>query len=330
MRLESVENIAVLGTGTMAPGIVQLCAQSGYSVSMWGRTDVSLQRGFNRLKSNFQALRENKLIKEGDEELISSRVKGIKSLEEAVGDADFVIESVAEELTLKKQIFATLDKICDKDTILATNTSGLSVTAIGSATSRPEKVIITHFWNPPHLIPLVEIVRGEKTSEETVNVAMQLMTGIGKTPVLVQKEVPGLIGNRLQFALLREALLLVEQGIASVEDVDTAVKMSFGRRLSTTGPLESADLGGLDTFLAVSEYLLKDLCNSSQPSSLLVDAVKKGWLGIKTGRGFYEWTPEAISEITKSREKELVRFLKKDRATPHFVEIKPGSAKEVG
>ncbi|MBL7119828.1 MAG: 3-hydroxyacyl-CoA dehydrogenase family protein [Dehalococcoidia bacterium] len=316
MRLENIENIAVLGTGTMAPGIAQLCAQSGYSVSMWGRTDASLQRGFNRLKSNLRTFRDNGLIAEGDDELIFSRVKGVTSLQEAVRDADFVIESVAEELTLKREIFAALDGICRQDAILSTNTSGLSITAIASTSSRPEKAIVTHFWNPPHLIPLVEIGRGQKTSQETVDVTTQLMTKIGKTPVVVQKEAPGFIGNRLQFALLREALYIVEQGIASMEDVDTAVKMSFGRRLPVTGPLETADLGGVDTFLAVSEYLMKDLCSSSQPSSLLVDAVKKGRLGIKSGTGLYEWSPESISQIAKAREEELIRFLRQDRAKP--------------
>ena len=316
MRLENIENIAVLGTGTMAPGIAQLCAQSGYRVSMWGRTDASLQRGFNRLQSNLRTFRDNGLIAEGDDELIFSRVKGATSLEEAVRDAHFVIESVAEELSLKREIFAALDGICQKDAILSTNTSGLSITAIASTSSRPEKTIVTHFWNPPHLIPLVEIGRGEKTSQETVDVTTQLMTKIGKTPVLVQKEAPGFIGNRLQFALLREALYIVEQGIASMEDVDTAVKMSFGRRLPVTGPLETVDLGGVDTFLAVSEYLMKDLCSSSQPSSLLTDAVKKGRLGIKSGTGLYEWSPESISQIAKAREEELIRFLRQDRAKP--------------
>jgi len=313
MQLESIEDIAVLGTGTMAPGIAQLCAQSGYRVSMWGRTNASLERGVSRLQSNLQTFRENQLIEEGDDELVLSRVKGVTSLEEAVRHADFVIESVAEDLSLKKSIFAELDRICHKDAILCTNTSGLSVTAIASATSRAEKVVVTHFWNPPHLMPLVEIVGGEKTTKETIKVTTQLMTWIGKTPVLVQKEVPGFIGNRLQFALLREALYIVEQGIASMEDVDTAVKMSFGRRLPVTGPLETVDLGGVDTFLAVSEYLMKDLCCSDKASPLLADAVKKGWLGAKSRRGLYERTPETIDELVKARERELMRLLKQDR-----------------
>jgi len=314
MQLDKIEDIAILGTGTMAPGIAQLCAHSGYRVAMWGRTSASLDRGFSRLQSNLQTFRENHLIEKGDDELVLSRIEGVTALDEAVRHADFVIESVAEDLSLKKSIFAELDRICHKDAILSTNTSGLSVTAIASATSRPQKVIVTHFWNPPHLMPLVEIVGGEKTAKETIEVTMQLMKGIGKTPVLVHKEVPGFIGNRLQFALLREALYIVEQGIASMEDVDTAVKMSFGRRLPVTGPLETVDLGGLDIFLAVSEYIMKDLCRSDKPSPLLVDAVNEGRLGAKSGRGLYERSPETTNQLVKAREQELIRFLKQDRA----------------
>lgn len=312
MNTKDVRNIAVLGTGTMAPGIAQLFSLSGYNVTMWGRTDASLQRGFDQVRSNLRTYQENDLIEKGQDKIVLSRLKGVKKLEEAAEGADFVIESVAEDMSLKKQIFVRLDSICQKNAILATNTSGLGITEIASETSRPEKVLVTHFWNPPHLIPLVEIVRGEKTSEETIKVATDMMLRIGKTPVLVKKEVPGFIGNRLQFALLREALYIVEEGIASMEDVDTTVKMSFGRRLPATGPLESADLGGLDIFGAVSQYLMKDLCKSCEVSPLLADRMKKQELGVKSGKGLYNWSPELTAKMKKAREKLLIAFLKED------------------
>ena len=189
MNLEHIKNIAVLGTGAMAPGIVQLCAQAGYHTTMWGRTDDSLQRGFDRLKANLRTCLDNDLISQGDDELVLSRIEGVKTLEEAASGADFVIESVAEQMALKKEIFARLDKICHHDTILSTNTSGLGITEIASTASRPQRMIVTHFWNPPHLVPLVEIVRGEKTSRDTIKVAIDLMMAIGKEPVMVQKEV---------------------------------------------------------------------------------------------------------------------------------------------
>ena len=313
MKIEDISHIAVLGTGTMAPAIALLCSKLGYNVSIWGRSDTSLQRAFDRLKSHLQTYRENNLIQEEQAELILSRIAGVSTLEEAVRGADFVIEAVAEDLNLKKDIFSVVDRVCQETTIIATNTSGLSITEIASATNRPEKVVGTHFWNPPHMIPLVEIVRGEKTSEETIGIAAELMTAIGKTPVIVQKDIPGFIGNRLQFALLREALFIVEQGVASIEDVDTTVKMSFGARLPITGPLESADLGGLDVYVAISKYLMPDLCQSTEVSALLVDAVKSGRLGVKSGAGLYEWTPAAISRIIKAREQELMRFFDTDR-----------------
>lgn len=308
MKIEDISHIAVLGTGTMAPAIALLCSKLGYNVSIWGRSDTSLQRAFDHLKSHLQTYRENNLIQDEQAELILSRIAGVSTLEEAVRGADFVIESVAEDLNLKKDIFSVVDRVCQETTIIATNTSGLSITELASATNRPEKVVGTHFWNPPHMIPLVEIVRGEKTSEETIGIAAELMTKIGKTPVIVQKDIPGFIGNRLQFALLREALFIVEQGVASIEDVDTTVKMSFGARLPITGPLESADLGGLDVYVAISKYLMPDLCQSTEVSALLVDAVKSGRLGVKSGAGLYEWTPASISRIIKDREQELMRF----------------------
>jgi len=314
MELEDIRSIAVLGTGTMAPGIAQVCAQSGYSVSMWGRTDASLKRGFDRIHSNLRTLRENDLLTEQTARAVLSRISGVKTIEEAAAAADFVIESIAEDMSLKKEAFGTLDRICAEGTILATNTSGLSVTEIAAATGRAHKVVATHFWSPPHLVPLVEVVQGDTTSTETVDVALKLMKKMGKTPVVVKKDAPGFIGNRLQFALLREALHIVEQGIASMEDVDATVKASFGRRLPVTGPLESADLGGLDVYLAISDYLMKDLCSSGEVPRLLAEAVEKGWLGAKSGRGFYQRAPEAISRLSTAREEQLIDFLKKDQA----------------
>lgn len=310
MELKDIKKIAVLGTGTMGPGIAQACAQGGYSVWMQDLTDELVERGLNSIKSNLQAYVENGLIKEGDDKRILARIKGVTALEEAAGDADFAIEAIPENLELKKGAFSKLDKICPKNSILASNTSGLSITQMGSATSRPERVVGTHFWNPPHLIPLVEIVRGEKTSEETIRVAAELMKALGKKPVIVNQEVPGFVGTRLHQALIREAFYIVEQGIASMEDVDTVVKTSFGRRLAVTGPFETCDLGGLDTFLAAAE-VWKDLCNTGEPPRLMVEKVEKGELGAKTGEGLYHWDPESIANIKKAREEELIYYLKK-------------------
>ena len=311
MEVSKVKQVAVLGVGTMGPGIAQAFAQAGFSVRLQGRSEESRSKGLNALRSGLQAYLENGLIDEGKMKSALARVETVETLEQACDGADFVVEAVPENLDLKKEIYAQLDRLCPKNTILASNTSGLSITAMGSATNRPDKVVGAHFWNPPNLIPLVEVVRGEQTSRETLSLTSELMSRIGKKPVLVNKEVPGFIGTRLHQALIREAFYLVEQGIATFEDVDTVVKTSFGRRLPITGPFETCDLGGLDIFLAAAgswQYL----SNEGAPSKILAEKVENGQLGAKTGKGLYDWDQESVQRIVKKREKELIHYLKDD------------------
>ncbi len=315
MKLEDIKTICNLGTGTMGFGTALLFAMKGYDVRMFGRSDASVQRGFSSIKAALQTYIENNLVKESDIPHILGRIKGVTTLEEAAEGADFVIESIAENLDIKREVWAKIEKITGKDTIFATNTSGLSPTAIQEALTRKEKFVVAHFWNPPHLVPLVEVVPGKYTSQETVDVTWKLIEEIGKKPVALKKEALGFIGNRLQLALLREALYIVEQGIATAEAVDTAVKYSIGRRLSTTGPIETADLGGLDIFYNIASYLNADLCDAKKPSALLQQAVDKGTLGAKTGTGLYDWNPETLAKIKKTRENILIEWLQKDKVT---------------
>jgi 3-hydroxybutyryl-CoA dehydrogenase len=242
-----------------------------------------------------------------------TNIKGFTTLAEAAAGADFVIEAIVEDLAVKQGVFREVEALVPPHTILASTTSGLDPTKLAALTRRPERVIVTHFWNPPHLLPLVEIVRGEKTTDATVGVAMALVARLGKKPIEVKKAIPGFVGNRLQFALLREALYIVEQGWATPEDVDAAVKYSFGRRLAVTGPLESADLGGLDVFYSIQSYLNQDLCHERGPSQLLKEKVERGELGVKTGRGFYDWQDGRVLAIKKAREEDLIKRLQEDK-----------------
>lgn len=309
----NIKNISVLGTGTMGHAIALLSAQAGLNVVMYGRSQESLDKGFNNIRNSLKQLKEEgKLTDESCEEIIS-RIKGVKTIEEASKGADLIIESLAENLELKQDIFKQLDEICSPKVILATNTSGLSPTAIAKDTKYPERVVVAHFWNPPQLIPLVEVVPGEKTSQETVEKTMEWVEFIGKKAVKMEKECLGFIGNRLQMALLREALYIVEQGYAKPEEVDKAIEYGHGRRLSTTGPLCSADLGGLDIFYNISTYLLKDLCNSTESSKLLKDKVDNGQLGSKSGEGFYNWPAEVLEKRQKERAEVLLNFLERDK-----------------
>ncbi|MEN6489972.1 MAG: 3-hydroxyacyl-CoA dehydrogenase family protein [Smithella sp.] len=314
MQVEKIENICNLGTGTMGFGTALTFALAGFKVRMFGRSDASIERGFKNIRSALELYRENNLLENSSIPDILARIKGETNLEDAAIDADFVIESVAEDLEVKRRIFTKMEKLCSPETIFATNTSTLCPTDIAEVLKYKDRFVVAHFWNPPHLIPLVEVVPGRSTSSETVQLTWKLMEKIGKKPVALNHEALGFIGNRLQLALLREALYIVETGIATPDAVDAAMKFGMGRRLGITGPLESADLGGLDIFYNIARYLGHDLCNNPEIPSLLQMAMDKGTLGAKTTRGIYEWTDDKLNEIKKQRETNLIEWLKKDKA----------------
>ncbi len=314
MEVKDIRNICNVGTGTMGHGTAVMFAKAGYNVKMYGRTQESIDRGMKGVRSALETYKAHQLVTEAEIPEILGRVKGVTSLEEAAKDADFVIESVAEDLAVKQAMFKQLDKLCPAHTIFATNTSGLSPTAVAEAVSRKDKFVVAHFWNPPHLVPLVEVVPGKHTAQSTVDLTWALMEKIGKKPVALKREALGFIGNRLQLAMLREALYIVQEGIATAEAVDATVRYSLGRRYGVTGPLESADLGGLDIFQNISGYLYKDLCNDPVSSPLLAETVARGDLGAKTGKGFYDWTsPEVLGKLKKQREAVLIDWLQKDK-----------------
>jgi 3-hydroxybutyryl-CoA dehydrogenase len=216
-----------------------------------------------------------------------------------------VVEAVLEKLDLKQTIFKELDALCPPDTILATNTSVISITEIAQKSNHRGRIVGTHFWNPPYLIPLVEVIRGDESDQETIDRTFDLLQGVGKHPVRVQKDTPGFVGNRLQHALWREAISIVEHGIADAATVDECIRYGFGLRLPALGPLENADMVGTDLTLAIHDYILKYLEHSPNPSLLLKEKVKQGKLGFKSGEGFQKWSAE---DAQKSR-KALVEYL---------------------
>ncbi|MBQ3059229.1 MAG: 3-hydroxyacyl-CoA dehydrogenase family protein [Desulfovibrio sp.] len=313
MESRKIRTVGNLGTGTMGFGTAFLFALKGYEVRMFGRSETSLERGFSSIRQALHMYEENGLTSPEQREAILGRIMGCTALEEAVQDADFIIESIAEDLQVKQEVWGRVEKAARTDAIFATNTSGLSPTRIAQNLQNPERFIVAHFWNPPHLLPLVEVVPGRQTAPEVVERTWQLMQQIGKKPVRLQREAPGFIGNRLQFALLREALHIVEDGIASAEAVDMAVRYSFGRRLAATGPLESADLGGLDIFYNISSYLNTELCSRADVSALLADCVQRQDLGAKTGQGLYAWKAAELEQLKQDREETLLHWLRRDQ-----------------
>lgn len=317
-QVNEIKRICNLGCGTMGFGTAIDFARHGYDVNMFGRKDASIERAMGNIRATLAIMKANGLLNDEEEVALLQRIHGVTTIEEAARDADFVIESVAEDMAVKQQVYRELEGYLPADVIFATDSSGFSPTKVSSVLAHPERFVVAHFWNPPHLMPLVEVVPGEKTSQETVEITWQLMEKIGKKPAALLKEAPGFVGNRLQFALLREALHCVQDGIATAETVDFICKYGIGRRLGVTGPLETADLGGLDVFYNISAYLNADLADDKDGSPVLKQCVDAGRLGAKSGTGLYPWTPEELGDIERRREEVLIEWLKKDKAGQKF------------
>ncbi len=283
-----IKTIGVIGAGTMGNGIAQVCAQNGYNVIMRDIKDEFVNKGLKAIEGFLSKSVEKGKLSEDDKKKILGRVKGTVKMED-LKDVDFVIEVALEEIPLKKQIFGELDKITRKDVILASNTSSLSITEIATATTRPDKVIGMHFFNPVPLMKLVEVIRGIKTSDDIVKVTLDLTKKLGKEPVVINVDISGFIVNRLMIAVAVEAIKLYEQGIATTEDIDKAAKLGLNYPM---GPFELMDLTGVDINLHVMDQLYKGL-----PKELKWDApltirnmVMSGMLGKKTGRGWYNYS----------------------------------------
>jgi 3-hydroxybutyryl-CoA dehydrogenase len=287
----ALERIAIVGAGLMGNGIAAVFAARGHEVRLHDPVPAALDAVPGKVAGILRDI--------GEDAHAAARVRVHAVLEDALRDADFVTEAAPEKLPLKQDLFVRMAAATGPECILASNTSVIPITAIGAklADADAKRTIGTHWWNPPYLIPLVEVVQTARSDPGNIERCMDLLKRAGKLPLHVKRDVPGFVANRLQHALWREAIALVQGGVCDAETVDLAIKNSFGVRIAALAPLENADLVGLDLIEDIHNVILPDLDRSQAPSPLLVDKVKKGELGVKSGKGFYDWTPDKADAV---------------------------------
>lgn len=303
--------VAVIGNGIIGHGIAQIFAMASKEVVLIGRSEASLARAREKIRNSLSDFQSHGLMTGVEAKETLARIRTSTSLQDS-GPVDFVIEAVTEDLELKRRIFADLDRICPIPAIVASS-SGQPASALIQKVRHRDRVIATHFWFPPQLIPLVEVCGGPETAPDVVSWTCDLLRQAGKEPALINQEINGFIGNRLQFAMLREAWSLWAKGIASAEAIDMVVRTSFGRRLGVTGPLESADIGGLHTMYHFGKSLMPDLETSPLPPGRIAELVETGANGLPNGRGVYDWSKRNGEALVAERIEELFRWLKHDR-----------------
>ena len=306
--MNNIKNILICGAGLMGKNIAYVMTSNPeYEVTLYDSKEQEPREG---IRKNTRELVEKGIITSEEVEERLKRVHFTTDLDHpAVKNADIVIEAVFEDMDIKREVFKKLEERCSTDTIFCTNSSVMSPTEISKNLKNRERFVGTHFWNPAHLIPLVEVIKSDATTDDVAQTMMDIFESVGKKPVLCKKDVPGFIGNRMQHALWREAVYIVEQGIADAKTVDDAVKYSFGLRLPQLAPLENADMVGLDLTYGIHKNVLRDLCDSHEPSPLLAKLNNEGKLGFKSGEGFQKWTKDEQERLSSDLNKYLIKML---------------------
>ena len=296
---------AVIGSGLMGTGIAAVFAAAKMKVTLIDTDQKRLDESKNRIEGIAAELLSAELIEENPE-IVAGRVVCVSDLE-ACKESELILEAIFENLGAKHALYAQLEKIVSASTVIGSNTSGLLPSDLCRPLRHPERFLVVHFWNPPHAIPLVEVVPHLATKPEVTELVLKFLRSVNTDPVLVAKEIPGFIGNRLQYALLREALAIVRSGAATPEAVDTAMKASLGPRYSVVGPIESADLGGLDTFFTIASYLMPLLAKDEDVLQLMKEKVGAGKIGLRSGEGFYPWPEERAAAVIARRNRALLQ-----------------------
>src|SRR5829696_6982265 len=301
MAATEIDKVAVVGAGTMGPGMAATFARNGFDTTLYDVNQEQLDKARGTVDFVYTTLTGGGFMTAEDADAGRARITATTDLAAALDRAGFVVETVPEQKALKQQVFKDLEAQVDDDVILASNTSGIPISDLASVTRVPGRVVGMHWSNPPHLIPVIEVIRGEQTTEETAQRTVELVEKIGMVPAIVERDVAGFVENRILYAIMREALHLLDEGVASAEVIDKITKWGIGYKLAVIGPLELLDMTGLDIYTAVASYLNKDLSNNTGISSTVTSKVDEGKLGIKTQGGLFEYTPEQIQELQQRR-----------------------------
>jgi len=309
MNLNEIKTIGIAGAGVMGSSFAQIFAKYEYQVAVYDVADEILEKSRKLIELNQQTLVEQGELTQEQSNAIKNRMQFGRDMK-VMADADFIMEAIVEKMDIKQDFFSKLSEIIREDTIVTSNTSGLSLTEIAKSVKNPERFAGMHWINPPHLVPLVEVICAKQTSDETARLVFDLAIAAGKKPVMVKKDIPGFVLNRIQFAVLREAMHIVESGASSIEDVDNVLKYGLGMRYAAIGPFETADFGGLDTFHNITCYLLEDLSDTKKPAALLEDLVKDGHFGVKSGKGFYDYSDGKDKEAIRRRDTLFIKLAK--------------------
>lgn len=304
-----IESVSVIGAGRMGHGIALVYALAGRDVTLFDVDEAVLESAPRRIRSALQSMVEAEYIDASTVDRTLATVRTEPSFPAAVADVDFVTEAVAEDLEIKQAVFADLDEHAPDDAILATNTSGLSIAAVSRDVTDTSRVLGTHWFNPPYIVPLVEIVKGPATTESAADAVYELLESADKTPITLQREIPGFIGNRIQAAMSYEAFSLLARGVASAEDIDRAVKAGFGFRLPILGIFEKMDQSGLEIHHEVERQLLQDLDRGTDPNAVIAELLETGATGWESGKGVYDWSGVDIETVERDRDRALLSLL---------------------
>lgn len=306
-----IKKVLVVGAGTMGHGIAQSFAQAGYDVALFSRTSQTLERAKSLIESSLEAFAQEGMVERNHISEIIGRINMTQSLEEAAGDADIAFETVVERAADKQDIFNRLDSVCPARTILASNTTALNIFDI-EKTSRSDRVCISHWYTPPQLIPLVDVVKGPNTSEETVQTMVEVLKIIGKAPLLLRKFISGYIISRLQIATMREIMFLLDNDIVTPEQLDVAAKAGLALRMMVVGLVQRIDFGGLDLSVKNLDnpYVQSQITPLDYKPKKIYELVQDGHLGVKTGKGFYDYSGRTEAEVCYERDIKLIKMLK--------------------